>query len=297
MLRTIVTDRHGFRLTVAEDYVYLLDGTSLDPLFALAAGRLPPGGWGSSPPTQPQPSASKQITQVQLPGGLRVHAKYWVPRRASRRMKTLWRRDRIAWETKQYIRFEEASLPVVKFVLSAVRRLPLPGLGVYLTGFVATRSMEGAPNLWQLLRERHAPWMAGGRDRANHVLEALGQMLASVHQHRLTHGDFTLWNILYTPGHTDPPYQMVDLATETQALVSEDGTRYHQYRDLLRTVVSIARSGLTQSHALQFLGSYLQAWDSSAEPSMGAHDLLELCLSARDHRPREAARYFGAQAR
>ncbi len=285
MLRTIVTDRHGFRLTVAQDYAHLIEGTFLDPLFARAARLSTTAG-----------RMGKLIRQVRLPGGLRVHAKYWIPRRASHRIKTLWRRDRIAWETKQYIRFEEASLPVVKFVLSAVRRLPLPRLGVYLTGFIVTRSMEGAPNLLQLLRERRAPWVAGGRDRTGHVLQAVGQMLASVHQRGLVHGDFALKNILYTPGHRDPRYRMVDLASGTQALVSQNGTRHHQYRDLLKMALSIARSGLTQSHALQFLGSYLHAGDSSPEPARGAHDLLELCLSARDHRAREVARRFGGQA-
>ena len=285
MHKTMVTDRHGFRLTVAQDYVHLVEGTSLDPLFARAAYLSPPAG-----------RMGKLIDRVRLSGGLRVHAKYWVPRRASHRIKTLWRRDRIASETKQYIRFEEANLPVVKFVLSAVRRLPLPGLGVYLTGFIVTRSMEGAPNLLQLFRERRAPWVADGRDRTSHVLEAVAQMLASVHQRGLVHGDFALKNILCMPGHRDPRYRMVDLASGTQALVSEDGARHHQYRDLLKMVLSIARSGLTQWHALQFLESYLQALDSSAGPARGADELLELCLSARDHRAREAARRFAGEA-
>ncbi len=285
MHRTIVADRYGFRLTVAEDYGYLIEGTYLDPLLARAAQLSRSNG-----------RMRKQIAEVRLPNGLQVHAKYWVPRSALHSMKTLWRRNNIARETAQYIAFQGLGLPVAEFVLSAVRQLPLPELGVYLAGFLATRTVEGGRNLRELLQERRAPWVEDGRDRTSPVLEALAQMLATVHQCGLVHGDFAFKNILFAPDHRESRYQMVDLASRAQPLISQEGTSHYRYRDFLKMVLSIARSGLTQSHALQFLEFYLRAWGGREDSSKGANDLLGLCLSARDHRAREAVHRFALAA-
>ena len=263
MLRTIATDRYGFRLTVAEDYAYLLDGTSLDSLFARAA-RLPlPGG-----------KMNKQITEVRLPDGLQVHAKYWAPPKASRMIRSLWRPNKIDREAQQYIRWQGSGLPVARFVLSAVRRLPFPAIGVYMTGFLATRSIEGGRSLRELLRGRRVPWVADGRDRSRQVLESVAQVLATVHKRGLAHGEFALRNVLYTTNHGEPRYGIVDLASAMHLPESEDGHYDGRLCDLIQMALSVARNGLTLSHALQFLESYLQAWDGRGPWAMTASELL-----------------------
>jgi tRNA A-37 threonylcarbamoyl transferase component Bud32 len=219
-----------------------------------------------------------------------VYVKYWIPRREFYRAKTLWRRCKLERELEQYRGFLAAGLPVPDLVLCAVKRLPGPCLGLFLTGFIVTRLLSGARNLVDLLRKRISPWRQHGVDRTAAVLSEIARLLVRTHRARLVHGDYMLKNVVYAPGGADKGYHLVDLGSGWSLPDTDPTDASGRLHDLLRMVLSLARNRLSRGDVMVFLEAYSQHYNHGECKRSHAEELLEHCLALPDRRAEEAAR-------
>jgi tRNA A-37 threonylcarbamoyl transferase component Bud32 len=182
-----------------------------------------------------------------------------------------------------------------ELVLWGCRRFPVSRPGIYTTGLVVTRTVEGARNLSELLRERQPPWVQDGRHCEREVLTELARTLVKVHGADLVHGDYMLKNFLYIPGDGERRIWMLDLASGWPVPPGEPIDKAARLNDLLRMVISIARDGLSLEDALFFLETYLIHREGEAEAHRKAAECLQACLALPDHRASEVAQLFGLQ--
>jgi len=276
---------NGFSLFVAERYEPLIDEAMLERLLA-----------GACNCSSTQRKKRSFISVRRLPGGVQAHVKYWVPRFSKHRLKTLWQPSKLETEGRQYMRFMRLGLPVPELILWGYRRFPTSHLGVYMTGLIVTRTLEGMDDLRTLARLGRPPWLVGGRHCERDVMAELARMLVQLHRRGLVHGDYMLKNCMYAPSEQRRRYWIVDLESGWP-LPPEDPTDGRgRYRDLLRMVLSLARQGFSREDALFFLESYIRQWQGRSDTRQKAEQCLEFCLHMPDRRAAETAAMLSGNA-
>ena len=224
----------------------------------------------------------------ELADGFPIHVKYWQPRRAHHRVKTLWKPSRPERAGRQHVGLTRRGLPVPELIMYAYRKLPFPQLGLYLVGITVTR-LEKGKDLRELLEHGKPPWH-GGREC---VLRRLAELLAQLHDRGFVHGDYMLKNVLYCPERQDP-YLLTDLESGWRMPGADAFGQNGRSRDLFRMVVSLARNGFSKEEIISFLRAYGPGqgvlWNAGKVESG-----LERFLRLTDRRAVELARWLNGQ--
>jgi len=230
-----------------------------------------------------------------LANGTSVYVKFWRPRRAIHYVKTVWHPTRIEVEGRQYSQFIKNKLPVPNIVLWGSKRIPLSKFGIFMVGMVVTKKIEGAENLSILSKQKIQPWTIRNHSQKFEVLERIAQLLHSIHEKNLVHGDYMLKNIVYSPEKPNERYYwIIDLGSgwslpSNKSLSNSDGNR-----GLCRMVYSLARNGFSREDAVYFLNSYF-CYGEGNNPSLNlAKKYLDICLSQKDHRALQATHLFAS---
>jgi len=164
-----------------------------------------------------------------------------------------------------------------------------------MVGMVVTKKIEGAENLSILSKQKIQPWTIRNHSQKFEVLERIAQLLHSIHEKNLVHGDYMLKNIVYSPEKPNERYYwIIDLGSgwslpSNKSLSNSDGNR-----GLCRMVYSLARNGFSREDAVYFLNSYF-CYGEGNNPSLNlAKKYLDICLSQKDHRALQATHLFAS---
>jgi hypothetical protein len=233
-----------------------------------------------------------------LPNGTSIYVKFWRPRRAIHRVKTIWHPTRIEAEGRQYFQFTEKKLPVPDIVLWGSQRIPLSKFGIFKAGMVVTKQIDGGENLRTLYMQKIEPWTIRNLERKFEVLERVAQLLYSIHEKNLVHGDYMLKNIVFTPEKPNGRYWIIDLGSGWSLPLNKSLSSSERNRELCRMVYSLARNGFSRNDALYFLKSYICCEKGNNHSYKLAHNLekkyLDICLSQKDHRAIQATHLFAS---
>jgi len=218
-----------------------------------------------------------------LPNGTSIYVKFWRPRRAIHRVKTIWHPTRIEAEGRQYFH-----------VLWGSQRIPLSKFGIFKVGMVVTKQIDGGENLRTLSMQKIEPWTIRNLERKFEVLERVAQLLYSIHEKNLVHGDYMLKNIVFTPEKPNGRYWIIDLGSGWSLPLNKSLSSSERNRELCRMVYSLARNGFSRNDALYFLNSYICCGEDNNHSYNLAKKYLEICLSQKDHRAIQATHLFAS---
>jgi len=229
-----------------------------------------------------------------LPNGTSVYVKFWRPRRAMHRVKTIWHPTRIEVEGRQYLQFTKNKLPVPDIVLWGSKRISLFKFGIFKVGMVVSRQIKGGENLKILSRQKIQPWTVRNHSQKFEVLERIAQLLHFIHEKNLVHGDYMLKNIVFTPEKPNGRYWIIDLGSGWSLPSNKSLSNSDRNRELCRMVYSLARNGFSRKDALYFLKSYICYVKDNNQSHNLAKKYLDICLSQKDHRALQATHLFAS---
>jgi tRNA A-37 threonylcarbamoyl transferase component Bud32 len=223
-----------------------------------------------------------------LPNGIPVYVKYWKPRHALHRVKTIWHPTRIEVEGRQYPEFIKNELPVSDIVLWGSRSIP-SRVGMFTSGMIVTKKIEGE-TLKKLYTLKTEPWVSGNHSKKFEVLGRIANLLYSIHEKKLVHGDYKLKNIMYTPEKPKGRYWVIDLASGWSLSQNESLNVSHLCRELCRMAYSLTKTGFSRSDILYFFESYVRCRNDKSDSSILAQKYLDVCFKrcskTRDHKSR-----------
>ena len=209
-----------------------------------------------------------------LSNGRSVYIKFWKPRRVLHHIKTIWHPTRIEIEGRQYPQFIKTKLPIPDIVLWGSQRIPLSKFGIFKVGMVVTRLIKRGENLSVLYKQKKQPWIVRNYHQRLEVLEKVAQLLYSIHEENLVHGDYMLKNIVFTPSKQNGKYWIIDLASGWSLASDKSLSSSDRNHDLLRMLYSLARNGFPQEDALHFLRTYSRHWQGDNQ----SHNMTKKCL-------------------
>jgi len=227
-----------------------------------------------------------------LPDGTSAYLKFWRPRRAIHRVKTIWQPTRIEVEGRQYSRFTENKLPVPDIILWGSQRIPLSIFGIFKAGIVVTKQIKGGENLKILSKKKIQPWIVRNQSQKYEVLERIAQLLHFIHEKNLVHGDYKLRNIVFTSEKPNGRYWIIDLGSGWSLPSNKSLSSSDRNRELCRMVYSLASNGFLPNDALYFLKSYICCCKNHTDLHKLAKKYFEICLSQKDHRAVQATHLF-----
>ncbi len=233
-------------------------------------------------------------TNRTLSNGTSVYVKFWRPRRAMHCIKTIWHPTKIEVEGRQYSQFIKNKLPVPDIVLWGSQRIPLFKFGIFKVGMIVTRQIKGGKNLRILSRQKMQPWTIRNHSRKFEVLERFAQLLYSIHEKNLVHGDYMLKNIVFTPEKPNGRYWIIDLGSGWSLPSNKSLSSSDRNHELCRMVYSLARNGFSRKDALYFLNSYICYGKDNNQSHNLAKKYLDICLSQKDHRALQAIHLFAS---
>lgn len=229
-----------------------------------------------------------------LPNGTSVYVKFWRPRRAMHHIKTVWHPTRIEVEGCQYSQFTKNKLPVPDIILWGSQRIPLSKFGIFKVGMVVTKQIKGGQNLVTSYKQNIQPWTIRNHSQKFEVLERIAQLLYSIHEKNLVHGDYMLKNIVFTPEKPNGRYWIIDLGSGWSLPSNKSLSSSDRNHELCRMVYSLARNGFSRKDALYFLKSYICYGKDNNQSHNLAKKYLDICLSQKDHRALQATHLFAS---